>query len=98
MLIAFFLQLVFASRILFVIILGSTKLSTMFLIREIFTKVATRWWFRVLVVVALAQAVVGSLIVSVECSPAGILEGKDNRTCPGNVRPRLSFSSTKQSL
>lgn len=67
----------------------------MFLIREIFTKVATRWWFRVLVLVALAQAVVGSLIVSVECSPAGILEGKDNETCPGNVRPRLSFSSTK---
>ena len=36
-------QLVFASRILFVVNLGATKLSTIFLIREIFTRDATKW-------------------------------------------------------
>lgn len=67
-------QLVFTSRILFVLILGATKLSTMFLIREIFTKEATKWWFRVLVIVAAAQIVVGSLLISVQCAPSQTLK------------------------
>jgi hypothetical protein len=63
----------------------------MFLIREIFTKEATKWWFRVLVVVAVSQALVGSLLISVQCSPSRILEGKENSQCPGNVRRLLSY-------
>lgn len=70
----------------------------MFLIREIFTKDATKWWFRVLVVMAVAQALVGSLLISVNCSPVRILDGKDNDKCPGNVCRRLSLKLLRQPL
>ena len=86
-LMAVLFQLVFASQILFVVILSATKLSTTFLIREIFTKDATRWWFRVIVLTALAQAFVGSLLLSIECSPSHKLDGQGNEHCPGRVRP-----------
>ncbi len=82
------LQLVFASRILFVVILGTSKISTISLIQEIFTKDATKWWFRVIAMLAVAQVVAGSLLISVGCSPAQTLEGKDNSKCPGEVRCR----------
>lgn len=64
----------------------------MFLIREIFTRDATKWWFRAIVMAAVAQALAGSLLISVKCSPARVLQGKDGDQCPGNVRPRLSLN------
>ncbi|KAF7511449.1 hypothetical protein GJ744_004638 [Endocarpon pusillum] len=77
-------KLVFASRILLVIILGATKVSTMFLIREIFTRDATKWWFRAIVGAATVQAAFGALLLSIECSPARILDAKNNDHCSGN--------------
>jgi hypothetical protein len=89
-----FLQLVFASRVLFVVVLSTSKVSTISLIQEIFTKDATKWWFRVIAVLSVTQAVAGSLMISVDCSPAETLEGKDHSTCPGNVRFHLFSSRT----
>jgi hypothetical protein len=75
-----------------VVVLSTTQVSTMFLIREIFTKEATKWWFRVIVLMVVAQAIIGSLLISVGCSPAHILGGKDNDKCLGNVSlPPLSL-------
>jgi len=57
----------------------------MFLIREIFTRDATKWWFRAIVIAISVQAVAGSLVISVECPRAHILYGKFNDQCVGNV-------------
>lgn len=85
-------KLVFASRILFVTILSTTKLSTLFLIQEIFTRHAIKWWFRILVLTASAQALFGSLLLSAGCSSTHILEGKDNNSCPGNASRWIVFT------
>jgi hypothetical protein len=70
----------------------------MFLIREIFTRDATKWWFRAIVITTLAQAFAGSLLISVECPPSRILHGKLNDQCAGNVCLRLSPNLTDNDL
>lgn len=87
-----FLQLVFGSRLLLVVILSITKISTISLIREIFTRSATKWWFRVIAAAAIVQALAGCLIISVNCSPTATLDGAANDRCPGNVRIHLLIS------
>ena len=58
----------------------------MYLVQEIFTREATKWWFRAILIMAAAQAVVGSLLIAIDCSPSSMLDGADNKMCPGNVR------------
>lgn len=91
-------KLVFASRIVFVVLLAITKLSTLSLIREIFTKNATKWWFRVLVIVSLIQGMAGSLLISVHCSPASALIGKGNHQCPGSESRWIAFTTVEAIL
>ena len=68
----------------------------MFLIREIFTRDATKWWFRAIVGAAIVQAAFGALLLSVKCSPARTLDGTHNDQCSGNVRSAFSLSMSDE--
>lgn len=72
------------------VILSLVQFSTISLIQEVLTKDATKWWFRVIVGMIIAKAILAALIISVNCSPAGTLAGKDNINCSNNVC-RASF-------
>jgi hypothetical protein len=85
-------QLVFASRVVFVVTADLGKLSTILLVQEIFTKDATKLWLQVLIALTVCQALVGSLVISVNCSPSQTLEGKGNTGCPGSVRDPFLLS------
>lgn len=68
----------------------------MFLIREIFTRDATKWWFRAIVGAATVQAAFGALLLSIECSPARTLDAKNNDQCSGNVRSAFPLSMSDE--
>lgn len=69
----------------FVFVLSLTKVSGLVLVQEIFTREATKWWFRVILIAAAAQAFIGSLLIAVKCSPKTLLSGPENDKCPGDV-------------
>jgi hypothetical protein len=69
-----------------VLLINLAKLATMFLVQEIFTKGSTKWWLRALIVLAICESFIGSLLISVGCSPGRILLAGDEAHCPGLVR------------
>src|SRR5436190_706466 len=79
-------QLLFSSRILLVLLVNLAKIATMFLIQEIFTRGSMKWWSRALIVLAVCESFVGSLLISAGCSPGRVLLSGGQSHCSGIVR------------
>jgi hypothetical protein len=78
---------------LLVLALCLVKASAIYLIKTIFSvnfKVITIWYWAI-VVATMAEALLGSLIISAGCSPSGLLEAPNNSACSNNVYPPPSF-------
>ena len=60
-------------------------MSTILLIQEIFWMDVVKLWTGVVVAIVAIQALVGSLVISVACSPSQALQGRDHTDCSGSV-------------
>lgn len=88
-------KLLFTSRIILILVLCAVKASTIALIRTVFAAdfKSIPLWFRSVLIVAVCDALFGSLLISAGCSPSSLLEAPydiHDSSCPHNVGPFAS--------